>query len=260
MTKLLTICRKIYLVSPEDGEYKEFNSDDWTTTTAAALIPSTQKVYITTSFNNLWEISLNEREARKISWDGWGTCNALVAVPNDEGGHKLFAFCHKLWLVDDPDKGHCVDFLGRFTDVWTRVNAAAVVGYHIFATTSANNLWRIDSTGHEEPKKLGGGSDNWSTCRALVEVDGKLIAFCYGLWEVNIHNGDSTPFFDDGSDDAKRSWSNIKSATVIGHNIYVIAGSQLLELDTIIKKVREVNNENWEFTKAIVAVEISQFD
>jgi len=258
MIQLLTICRKIYLINPESGEYKEFHSDDWITTTAATLIPSTQKVYITTSFNNLWEISLNEKEARKISWDGWGTCNALVNVPN--GKHKLFAFCHKLWLIDNPSTGHCVDFLGGFTDVWTRVNAAAVVGEKIFVTTSANNLWCVDSTGKEEPKKLGGGSDNWSTCRALVEVDGRLIAFCYGLWEVNIHNGKSTPFFDTDSpvkcDDHKRSWSNVKSATVIGHNVYVVAGSQLLELDTINKKVREISNDNWENTKAIVAVDI----
>jgi hypothetical protein len=256
MTQLLTICGKVYLVNPKDGKYNEFNSDDWTTTTSAALVPSTQKVYITTSFNNLWEISLIGKESRKISWDGWGTCNALVAVPNNKSGHRLFAFCHKLWLVDDPSTGHCIDFLGGFTDIWTRVNAAAVVGQNIFATTSANNLWCVDSTGQEEPKKLGGGSDNWSTCRALVEVKGKLIAFCYGLWEVNIHNGNSTPFFDPDSDGAKRSWSNVKSATVNGHNIYVVAGSQILELDTISKKVREVSNDNWENTKAMVAAEI----
>ncbi|CAB4429290.1 unnamed protein product [Rhizophagus irregularis] len=258
MIKLLTISRKVYLVSPKDGEYEEYNSDDWTATTAATLIPSTQKVYITTSFNNLWEISLNERKAKKISWDGWGTCNALVSVPNDEGGHKLFAFCHKLWLVDDPNTGHCIDFLGGFMDVWTRVNAAAVVGQNIFVTTSANNLWCIDSTGNDEPKKLGGGSDNWSTCKALVAVDDKLIAFCYGLWEVNIQNGNSTPFFDDNSDDAKRSWSSVRSATVIGHNIYVINGSQLLELDTINKNVREISNDDWGYTKAIVAIEVTE--
>ncbi|CAG8564401.1 11678_t:CDS:2 [Funneliformis caledonium] len=238
----------------KDGKYQTYNSDDWITTTAATLLPSSRKVYITTSFNNLWEISLDNKEARKISWDGWGTCNALVAVPN--GGDKLFAFCHKLWLIDDPSTGHCVDFLGGFTDVWTRVNAAAIVGQKIFATTSANNLWCVDSTGKDEPKKLGGGSDNWSTCRALVQVDGKLIAFCYGLWEVNIQNGKSTPFFDDKSDDSKRSWSSVKSATVIGHNVYVVDGSQLLELDTIHKKVRDVGNDNWGTIRAIVAVDI----
>ncbi|CAB5395983.1 unnamed protein product [Rhizophagus irregularis] len=219
MIKLLTISRKVYLVSPKDGEYEEYNSDDWTATTAATLIPSTQKVYITTSFNNLWEISLNERKAKK-----------LVGM----------------------------DFLGGFMDVWTRVNAAAVVGQNIFVTTSANNLWCIDSTGNEEPKKLGGGSDNWSTCKALVAVDDKLIAFCYGLWEVNIQNGNSTPFFDDNSDDAKRSWSSVRSATVIGHNIYVINGSQLLELDTINKNVREISNDDWGYTKAIVAIEVTE--
>ena len=256
MTKLLSICRKIYLINPKNGEYKEFNSEDWTTTTAASLFPSTQKVYITTSFNNLWEISLKENKTRKVSWDGWGTCNALVTVPDDKGGHKLFAFCHKLWLVDDPNTGHCIDFLGGFTDVWTRVNAAAAVGQNIFATTSANNLWCIDSTGKEEPKRLGGGSDNWSTCKALVEVNGRLIAFCYGLWEVNTHNGNSTPFFDPNSNGAERSWSNVRSATVIGHNVYVVAGSELLEVDTVSKEIREVSKEDWGFTKALVAVEI----
>ncbi|CAG8566155.1 3209_t:CDS:1 [Diversispora eburnea] len=259
--ELLAICRRLYLINPSTGAYKEYNSDDWSSTSAAALVPSTKKVYVTTSFNNLWELSLTDNQTRKISWDGWGTCNALVAVPSDEGGHKLFAFCHKLWLVDDPNTGHCTDFLGGYADIWTRVNAATVMGKNILATTSANNLWCIDTTSKEEPKKLGSGSDNWSTCRALVCInDERILAFCYGLWEVNPSNGKCSPFFDGelaNSPDAKRSWLSVKSATVIENCVYVTVGSQLVELDTITKKVRELSKDNWGNTKALVSVKIS---
>ncbi|CAG8542880.1 15559_t:CDS:1 [Acaulospora morrowiae] len=258
MSELLAIARHVYLINPSTGIFKTLNSEDWSSTITAAHIPSTNKIYATTTFNNLWEISLPD-QVRKISWDGWGTCNALVAVANDEGGHKLFAFCRKLWLVDDPSTGHCIDYLGGYTDVWARVNAATAVGKKIFATTSANNLWAIDTTAKEEPKKLGGGSDNWSTCKALVFTNEKLLAFCYGLWEINPHNGNYTPFFDGdsaNSPDAKRSWLSVKSATVIGTCVYVVSGSQLLELDTVTKKVRELSQDDWGTTKALIAVNI----
>ncbi|CAG8691800.1 5180_t:CDS:1, partial [Scutellospora calospora] len=84
---------------------------------------------------------------------------------------------------------------------------------------------------------------------ALANVGGKLLAFCYGLWEVNTDNGDYTPFFDEGSEEAKRSWSGVKAVTVIDSCVYVVAGNQLLELNTITKKIREVSNDDWGSTK-----------
>ncbi|CAG8547384.1 1606_t:CDS:2, partial [Cetraspora pellucida] len=232
--------RHVYLIDPKTGTYKEYNTEDWSSTISGALIPSTHKIYVTTTFNNLWEISLADNNVRKISWDSWGGCNTLVTVPDDpsECSFKLFAFCHKLWLVDDPNTGHCTDFLGGYTDIWAKVNAATAVGQKIYATTVANNLWCVDTI-TKETKKLGGGSDNWSNCKALANVGGKLLAFCYGLWEVNTNNGDYTPFFDKDSEEAKRSWLGVKAVTVIDTCVYVVAGDQLLALDTVSKKVRE---------------------
>ncbi|CAG8516424.1 4900_t:CDS:1 [Paraglomus brasilianum] len=259
---LLAIGRYVYVINPLSGATIPLDLGDWTSATAAAIIPSTRKAYVTTSFNNLWEIDLAAMESHNVSWNGWGTCNALVAVPNSVEGHPLFAFCHKLWLVDDPSTGQCTDFLGGFTDVWTKVNAATSVGMKIFATTSANNLWCIDTVANEVTK-LGGGSDNWSNCHALVEVEGKLYAFCYGLWEVDVETGHYTQFFDEGSEERKINWSHTKSATVIDTKVYVFcrggiwAKDQLLELDINTKKVREISMSIGNLTnvKVLIAVD-----
>ncbi|CAG8557365.1 hypothetical protein C2G38_272951 [Gigaspora rosea] len=258
MAQLLAIARNIYLIDPVTGTYKEYNNEDWSSTVSGALIPSTRKIYVTTTFNNLWELSLADNNIRKISWDGWSACNTLVAVPDDpnECTYKLFAFCHKLWLVDDPNTGHCIDFLGGYTDIWARVNAAVAVGQKIFATTSANNLWTVDIV-TKETKKLGGGSDNWSNCRALANVGGRLLAFCLGLWEVNTNNGDYTPFFDKDSEEANRSWLGTKAVTVIDTCVYVVVGEQLLALDTVSKKIKEVSKDNWGSTKALFSIKQS---
>ncbi|CAG8434803.1 11761_t:CDS:1 [Ambispora gerdemannii] len=257
--QLLAIAGHVYLISPHSGAYKEYLNEDWTATNAGALVSSTQKVYVTTSFNNLWEIELKENIGitRKISWDGWGTCNALVTVAKPGGvTHDLFAFCHKLWLIDDVNTGHCTDFLGGFADLWARVNAAASIGHKIYATTSANNLWVVDTI-EKQVIKLGGGWDNWSTCGALVGINQVLYAFCHGLWLVDANTGKYTSFFE-GSDDhegANRSWSDVKCATAIGNNIYVITGSRLVEIDTIQKRVRQVSDTNWGKTKVLLAVD-----
>nr|CAG8588806.1 3459_t:CDS:2 [Entrophospora candida] len=265
MKKLLAIERKVYEIIPETGSYQVYDDGDWSSTATGTIIPSTNKVYVTTTFNNLWELSLTDHSTRKISWDGWGTCNALVPVPttdddsNSNTKYNLFAFCHKLWLIDDLNTGHCVDFLGGYTNVWTRVNAATAIDDKIYCTTSANNLWCIDtSPSKEDPKKLGGGSDNWSVCKSLINVNGMLLAFCYWLWKVDKDDGTCKPFFDDDDENSKRNWLSFKCATVIDNNVYIVLGSQLLELDTVTKKIREVSNENWNLTAlSIILIDYS---
>ncbi|KAG9304506.1 hypothetical protein G9A89_020070 [Geosiphon pyriformis] len=257
--QLLAIAGHIYLISPHTGAYKEYLSDDWTPTNAGVVVPSTNNLYITNSFNNLWEISLKEGTgvARKISWDNWGSCNALIAVPKPGGAtYNLFAFCHKLWLIDDTTTGHCIDYLGGYTDVWARVNATARIGHKIYATTSANNLWVVDTV-EKKVEKLGGGWDNWSTCGALATVNGKLYAFCHGLWLVDVLTGKSTPFFEDSDDKegSKRSWSDVKCTSTIDTSIFAITGSRLVEVDTVEKRVREISQDNWARTKVLVAVD-----
>jgi len=259
MKKLLAIERRIYVIAPETGSYQIFDDGDWSSTTTGTIIPSTNKIYATTTFNNLWELSLMNHNTRKISWDGWGTCNALVSVSSTDDSdteYNLFAFCHKLWLIDDLKTGHCVDFLGGFTNVWTRVNTATAIEHKIYCTTSANNLWCIDTSSKDDPKKLGGGSDNWSVCKALINVNGMILAFCYKLWQVDKDDGKCKLFFDDDDENSKKSWLNLKCATVIENNVYVVLGSQLLELDTVTKKIREVSNENWSKTKVLISVDI----
>ncbi|CAG8475496.1 5169_t:CDS:1 [Paraglomus occultum] len=263
---LLAIGRHMYVINPLSGASKPLDLGDWTSATAAVIVPSTRKAYVTTSFNNLWEIDLVAMESHNVSWDRWGTCNALVTVPNSVG-YSLFAFCHKLWLVDDLSTGQCTDFLGGFTDIWTKVNAATSVGTKIFATTSANNLWCIDTV-TKEISKLGGGSDNWSNCHALVEVKGRLYAFCYGLWEVDVTTGHYTQFFDEGSEERNINWSHTKSATVIDTKVYVFCRGgiwtkdQLVELDIITKKVRElsISNGNLANIKVLIAVDRNVID
>src|SRR6185369_7155088 len=93
-----------------------------------------------------------------------------------------------------------------------------------------------------------------------VEVKGRLYAFCYGLWEVDVETGHYTQFFDEGSEERKINWSQTKSATVIDTKVYVFCRGgiwtkdQLLELDIITKKVRELNSENLTNIKALIAV------
>nr|CAG8591239.1 5353_t:CDS:1 [Entrophospora candida] len=257
--KLLAIANKIYTVNPESGFYEIYNTENWSSTTAAAMITLTNKIYLTTSYGNLWEISLNDDGAvRRVGDGGWNECKALIQVKYLETlENKLFSFCGKLWLIDQK-VGSYIDFSDGSSDDWSGVNAATSIDDKIYCTTS-NNLWCINTSRNYKPEKVG-NDDNWSNCKALVNVKGMLLAFCESLWEVDLDNGEYRLFFDKGKesndDNSKRTWFDVKSTAVIDTKVYLVSGSQLLELDTIKKEVREVSNEDWSTTRALITVDI----
>ncbi|CAH1761497.1 9437_t:CDS:2 [Entrophospora sp. SA101] len=225
--RLLAIANKIYTVIPETGSYKVYDAEDWSTTTAAAITP-TNNIYLTTSYGNLWEISLNDDGARRrVDKGGWDACNVLISIKSPETlGNKLFSFCDKLWLVDQK-VGSCIDFSdGSSDDDWSEVNVATSINDKIYFTTS-NNLWCIDTSKNYKPEKIG-NDDDWSNCKALVNVNGMLLAFCHWLWEVDVETGECKLFFNKEGE----------------------------KLDTVKRAVRVVSNEDWSGTNALIAINI----
>nr|CAG8512735.1 12519_t:CDS:2 [Entrophospora candida] len=242
--RLLAIANKIYTVIPETGSYKVYDAEDWSTTTAAAITPS-NNIYLTTAYGNLWEISLNDDGARRrVDKGGWDACNVLISIKSPGTlENKLFSFCDKLWLVDQK-VGSCIDFSGGSSDDdWSEVDVATSINDKIYFTTS-NNLWCIDTSKNYKPEKIG-NDDDWSNCKALVNVNGMLLAFCHWLWEVDVETGE-----------CKLTWLDVKCAAVIDTKVYLVGGSELLELDTVKRAVRVVSDEDWSETKALIAINI----
>ncbi|CAJ0762996.1 16651_t:CDS:2 [Entrophospora sp. SA101] len=72
-----------------------------------------------------------------------------------------------------------------------------------------------------------------------------LLAFCHWLWEVDVETGE-----------CKLTWVDVKCTAVIDTKVYLVDGSELLELDTVKRAVRVVSNEDWSGTNALIAINI----
>ncbi|RUS32428.1 hypothetical protein BC938DRAFT_475402 [Jimgerdemannia flammicorona] len=223
------------------------SSQDWLSTNSATYHPPTQRVYATTTFNNLWELDPSTGAARKLSHGSWSGC-VLVSCAG-----RLLSFGNKVCAVD-PKDGSYIELGGQsLLDVWSKVTAATSLGGTLFATTVANTLWAVDPVSGETRKV---STDDWSRCSALVGVGDKLYAFCLHLWIVDPTTGACERFNKEGGGffGGGDKLAGVVGAVAVGTLIYAVNKSgKLFEVDTVAKSYREVASEGLGLSKALVA-------
>lgn len=221
---------------------------DWINTSSAVYNPSTQRVYVTTIVNNLWEVDPSTGSARTLSSGMWSGCILVYCAG------KLFSFGNKLCVISPQDGSYAELGQQSLLDIWSKVTAATALGTTLFATTVTNTLWAVDAeTG--ETRKIS--TDDWSRCSALVGVGDKLYAFCLHLWIVDPATGQCERFSKEGGGlFGSDKLTGITGAAAVATVIYAVTrGGKLYEVDTVSKSYREISSEAaLGSSKALVAV------
>ncbi|GAB5593795.1 hypothetical protein Unana1_08695 [Umbelopsis nana] len=142
--------------------------NDWVSA-YSAVVHSNGKIYVTTNLNSLYELDPDSRSYRRVSQSIWAFCR-LVSFEN-----QLLCFGHRLTVIDTATGGSAVWMQGDgFLDsYWSRTRAAVVHLGEIYVATQSNRLYCI---GSDRKATLVSSKHNWSTCSALVSLDGKLYA------------------------------------------------------------------------------------
>ncbi|KAH8548146.1 hypothetical protein BGW37DRAFT_507620 [Umbelopsis sp. PMI_123] len=186
-----------------------FWTNDWVSA-YSAVRHSNGKVYVTTNLNSFHELDPVGRKYKKVSQSTWAFCR-LVSYEN-----QLLCFGAQLTVVD-PATGSSEIWMkgnGILDGYWSRTRAATVHMSNIYVATQSNCLYCINSD--RKATKLP-SKNNWSTCKALLSLDGHLYATLgKALYQVNTDTGDIT--------ELAVMKTQIKCGTVDSNNcIYIVA-------------------------------------